>query len=91
MGLRKAVETTMELSGKAILVDMISNLCGFAVFILSPFEPVRQFGWLICLTMISSAAGALLLLPACLGFLEKEKDDVVLPGNEVRQLASLAG
>jgi len=64
MDFQKAVNATVDSSGKAILVDMISNLIGFAVFMLSPFTPVFQFGWLICLTMIASAFGALLLIPA---------------------------
>ena len=85
MGLREAVNSTMQLSGKAILVDMISNVIGFAVFMISPFEPVRQFGWLICLTMFSSAAGALVLLPACIGFLERDIDDVKVSSPEIRQ------
>ncbi|MBN1290338.1 MAG: MMPL family transporter [Candidatus Latescibacteria bacterium] len=66
---QKAVNTTVDSSGKAIIVDMTSNLIGFAVFMLSPFTPVFQFGWLICLTMIASAFGALLLIPASMSFL----------------------
>jgi len=76
MGLREAVDSTMQLSGKAILVDMVSNLVGFAVFAISPFEPVRQFGWLICLTMLSSAVGAVVILPACIGFFERVDSDI---------------
>ena len=69
MSFQKAVNTTVDSSGKAILVDMISNLVGFAVFMLSPFTPVSQFGWLICLTMIASAFGALLLIPSSMSIL----------------------
>jgi len=76
--LQDAINVTVDSSGKAILVDMASNVLGFSVFVFSPFEPVRQFGWLICVTMVSSAAGALVLVPACIGlFNERERNVLV--------------
>ena len=69
---KEAVNVTVESSGKAIVVDMLSNITGFVVFMVSPFEPIRQFGWLICLTMISSAVGALILIPACMSVMTKD-------------------
>jgi len=75
--LQDAINVTVDSSGKAILVDMASNVLGFSVFVFSPFEPVRQFGWLICMTMVSSAAGALILVPACIGLFNGRERDVL--------------
>ena len=71
---REAVNSTVESSGKAIVVDMFSNVTGFFFFALSPFEPVRQFGLLICMTMISSAVGALILIPACMSVMSEYRE-----------------
>jgi uncharacterized protein len=59
-----AVVRTMITTGRAVIYDVISNVVGFGVLIFSVFGPVRDFGWLISLTMITSAAGTLIILPA---------------------------
>lgn len=59
-----AVGVTMATTGRAIVYDVGSNVIGFGVLMFSLFGPVRDFGWLISLTMLTSAAGALILLPA---------------------------
>ncbi len=63
IALSTAMILTAKTSGKAIIFDTISNVAGFSVFILSGFQPLQFFGWLISLMMISSALGAILLFP----------------------------
>ena len=67
----EAVAVTMATTGRAILYDVGSNILGFGVLVFSLFGPVRDFGWLISLTMLSSAGGALILLPAAASWLEQ--------------------
>jgi predicted RND superfamily exporter protein len=50
--------------GKPILFDMIANILGFSVLMFSSFLPVRYFGWLISLTMLSVGVATLLVMPA---------------------------
>ena len=50
--------------GKPILFDMLANILGFSVLIFSGFLPIRYFGWLISLTMLSVGVATLLLMPA---------------------------
>lgn len=52
------------IGGKPILFDMISNILGFSVLMFSAFLPVRYFGWLISLTMVSVGVATLLVMPA---------------------------
>jgi hydrophobe/amphiphile efflux-3 (HAE3) family protein len=52
------------IGGKPILFDMISNILGFSVLMFSSFLPVRYFGWLISLTMVSVGVATLLVMPA---------------------------
>ena len=52
------------IGGKPILFDMISNILGFSVLMFSAFLPVRYFGWLISLTMLSVGVATLLVMPA---------------------------
>lgn len=50
--------------GKPILFDMVANILGFSVLIFSGFLPIRYFGWLISLTMLTVGVATLLLMPA---------------------------
>lgn len=59
-----AVRNVMGSTGKAILLDVITNIFGFVIFLFSGFIPLQQFGWLISLTMIGTSFGSLLLFPA---------------------------
>ena len=62
--LHKAIEDTMLLSGKAILINFISVSTGFLVLVFSELMPMAYFGGLIALSMLGSSMGALTLLPA---------------------------
>jgi predicted RND superfamily exporter protein len=62
----KAVEDTMYVSGKAILINFLSVSVGFLVLVFSDFVPIIYFGVLIALSMLGSSMGALTLLPSIL-------------------------
>jgi len=59
-----AVNNVMTGTGKAIFLDVATNILGFIIFLGSGFVPLQQFGWLISLTMIGTALASLLLFPA---------------------------
>jgi len=59
-----AVNNVMTSTGKAIFLDVATNILGFIIFLFSGFIPLQQFGWLISLTMIGTSLGSLLLFPA---------------------------
>jgi predicted RND superfamily exporter protein len=67
MSAQNARETAVRLAAPPIINDAISNIVAFSVCAASPLIPVREFGWLICLSMFASAATALTLLPGFLG------------------------
>jgi hypothetical protein len=67
-----ATVATMNSSGKAIVYDMLSNVLGFTVFIVSDFVPVQNFGWLVSLNMITVTIGTLIFLPVLFGFVKAE-------------------
>jgi len=67
--IEKSLLISGHTSGKAIFYDTISNVAGFSVFILSGFQPLQFFGWLISLMMISSAAATLIIFPAVISLL----------------------
>ena len=62
--LHQAVEETILVSGKAILINFISVSVGFLVLVFSDLMPMVYFGALIALSMLGSSMGALTLLPA---------------------------
>lgn len=64
----EAVMNTTASSGKAIILDALSNVLAFVVFVVSGFVPVQYFGYLVTLTMISVAFGTLVLLPVLFSY-----------------------
>lgn len=61
-----AVVDTLRTSGQAIAIAGFINCLGFGVLIFSGFQPMRNFGTLVSLTMLSALIGATILLPALL-------------------------
>ncbi|MCK5381836.1 MAG: MMPL family transporter, partial [Candidatus Latescibacteria bacterium] len=60
----EALDKTLETAGKAIVINAASVMMGFLVLVLSNLVPMQRFGWLTALTMVTSAVGAITLLPA---------------------------
>jgi hydrophobe/amphiphile efflux-3 (HAE3) family protein len=59
----EALKNTMQISGKAILINFSSVAGGFLVLIFSKLVPMQYFGILVALSMLVSSLGALTLLP----------------------------
>lgn len=62
----EAVINSIKRVGKPILYDALPTACGFLVLLSSEFLPVRYLGFLISLTMMVCAVGALTILAAAL-------------------------
>ncbi len=62
----EALEETIRVSGKAILINVISVSAGFLVLLFSEMVPLQYFGLLVAISMVGSSLGALTLLPAIL-------------------------
>ncbi len=71
---RQAVQETLQGTGKAIVFNAISVLFGFSVLAFSSFNPLMYLGILIAVTMLTSATGALTVLPVLLGFINRKKE-----------------
>ena len=59
-----AIEETILLSGRAIMINFISVSAGFLVLVFSDLVAMLYFGILIALSMLGSSMGALTLLPS---------------------------
>ena len=68
-----AIHEAIVVSGKAIIINVISVSAGFLVLVFSEMVPLQYFGILIAISMISSSFGALTLLPSIL-ILKKRKN-----------------
>ncbi len=60
----EAVITTLSTTGRGILFNAMSVIVGFVVLIFSSFTPIRFFGVLVVISIISCLVGALVILPA---------------------------
>ena len=65
---KEAERRTLRTTGRAITFNAISVAAGFAVLVLSRFNPLMYMGGLIALTMIVSSTASLTILPVLLGF-----------------------
>jgi predicted RND superfamily exporter protein len=60
----EAVRLSLVTSGRGIVYNALSVVVGFAVLMLSAFMPVKYFGALVVLSILTCLVGALVLLPA---------------------------
>lgn len=67
-----AIDEAVIVSGRAIVINVISVSAGFLVLVFSEMVPLQYFGILIAISMFSSSFGALTMLPAIL-ILSKKK------------------
>jgi len=74
--LNKAMENTIMVSGKAIVINVLSVAIGFLVLIFSQMVPLQNFGILVALSMIGSGLGALTLLPVILILYYRRKEKI---------------
>jgi len=61
---QEALRETLQTTGKAIIINAASVMMGFLVLILGNIVPMQRFGYLIAVTMVTSALGAITVLPA---------------------------
>ncbi len=72
---KKALEETIMISGKAIIINVISVSAGFLILVFSEMVPLQYFGFLITLSMIGSSLGAMTLLPVILILVHRKKNN----------------
>jgi hydrophobe/amphiphile efflux-3 (HAE3) family protein len=69
----KALDETIAISGKAIIINVISVSVGFLVLLFSEMVPLQYFGLLISLSMVGSGMSALTFLPVILILVNRKK------------------
>ena len=69
----QALADTIGISGKAIVINVISVSAGFLILLFSEMVPLQYFGLLIFLSMVGSGLAALTFLPVILILAHKEK------------------
>ncbi|BBO71559.1 hypothetical protein DSCA_54890 [Desulfosarcina alkanivorans] len=67
----EAVVHTAETTGGSICINASAVAAGFSVLMLSAFVPLVNLGFLIALTMLTSSAASLTLLPAVLSLTDR--------------------
>jgi len=77
----EAVITTITTTGRGIIFNALSVIIGFVVLIISSFTPIRFFGVLVVVSILSCLVGALVILPAVVlrfrfRFLEPAPDEI---------------
>jgi len=70
--LAEVTKRTLLTTGKAIAFNAISVGAGFAVLLLSNFNPLRFVGALVALTMLTSSLAAMTILPVLLNIFKPQ-------------------
>jgi predicted RND superfamily exporter protein/outer membrane lipoprotein-sorting protein len=76
---REAIITTITTTGRGIIFNALSVIVGFVVLIISSFSPIRFFGGLVVVSILTCLVGAVMILPAILlnfepAFLKPEQE-----------------
>ena len=71
---RQALESTIKLTGSAILISGLTTVCGFAVLFLSPMPLVRNFGIITAATIVYSVIIAIFVLPSIIWLSNRIKE-----------------
>ena len=61
-----SIHHAVSVSGRAIIINVLSVSLGFTVLLFSSLVPLQRFGLLVAVTMVTSGAAAITLLPAIL-------------------------
>ncbi len=75
------IESTVLGVGKPIIYDVLSNILGFCVYIFSGFLALQNFGWLVCLTMVTVSMSSIMLFPVLLSYFHRDKTVAVTPSS----------
>jgi predicted RND superfamily exporter protein len=73
---KKALFDTIMISGRAIVINVLSVAAGFLVLIFSNFVPLQYFGLLMAFSMIGSSMGAMTLLPVILILVHRKSKSI---------------
>jgi uncharacterized protein len=71
-----ALKNIIGISGKAIIINIISVSAGFLVLLFSEMVPLQYFGLLILVSMIAAGVSALTFLPSILILSHRRKQSV---------------
>ncbi|MFY0627888.1 MAG: RND family transporter [Reichenbachiella sp.] len=63
---KDALSEAIQISGNAIVLNVLSVSTGFLVLLISEMVPLQYFGMLVAISMLGSGLGALTLLPVIL-------------------------
>lgn len=62
--IQEATTRSIIFAGRSIFLTSIINIAGFLVLLLSGFQPTREFGMLVALTLFFALFGDIVVLPA---------------------------
>jgi predicted RND superfamily exporter protein len=77
----EAVRVTLTTTGRGIIFNAFSVIIGFAVVLLSSFQPVQFFGFLVVVSIGTCLYGALGLLPAILLMVKPKFLEPITPSS----------
>jgi predicted RND superfamily exporter protein len=69
--IQSALEESIKISGRAIVINVLSVSLGFLILLFSNLVPLQRFGLLVAVTMISSGVATLTLMPVVINLISR--------------------
>ena len=69
--IQSALGESIKISGRAIVINVLSVSLGFLILLFSNLVPLQRFGLLIAVTMISSGLATLTLMPVVMNLISR--------------------
>lgn len=76
--IQKALEQSIKISGRAIIINVFSVSAGFLILLFSDLVPLQRFGLLVAVTMIGSGLATLTLMPVVIMLTNKKSKHKVI-------------
>ena len=68
---KKALNTTLRITGKPIVLTTLSLVTGLLMLCFASFKPIVYFGYLVAGTLFSAMIGTIVFIPAAIVFMER--------------------
>ncbi|MGA1977445.1 MAG: MMPL family transporter [Bacteroidales bacterium] len=82
----KSLEQSILISGKAVIINVLSVTAGFLVLVFSSLVPLQRFGLIIAVAMVSSGLAAITLLPVIIKATQKSQEKQLFDDTQLVEI-----
>jgi hypothetical protein len=81
-----SLKQSILISGKAVIINVLSVTAGFLVLMFSSLVPLQRFGLIIAVAMVSSGLAAITLLPVIIKDTQKSQEKQLFDDTQLVEI-----